>query len=77
MIIEQVPQLVKSREPTTLYMILTTIEHKDEVLAVDNATDTFETVWGLCTDDFDAMRFEDILDITDGIETQLPVLADF
>ena len=67
---------MKSRETATLYMILTTVEHQDEVLTVDNSADAFEAVWGFCTDNFDAMRLEDILYVADGIEAQLPFLAD-
>ena len=74
---EQMAQFVESRKPATLYMLLSAIEHEDEMMVVAYSADTFETGRGLCADDFDAMRFEDILDVTDGIEAQLPVMADF
>ncbi len=76
MVIEQVAQFMESRKPATLYMQLFAIEYEDEVLVVDDSADALETCRGLCADDFDAMGFEYILDVADGIEAQLPVLAD-
>ena len=74
---QEVAEFMERSETSALYMLLLAIEHHDEVIVVDDSAHAFESLGRFGADDLDAVGFENILDVSDGIEAELPVFADF
>ena len=60
---------------TAFYVLLTFVKDDNIVFLIDYATNTIEAQWCISANHFEAMRFKYILHVANGINPQLPFLA--